>query len=108
METPSLACGTDIPDAFPAGLATLTSLQLSVAAAQLSNNSAEVAFVQNTVYGNITFAPIVAQDVGDLYFHLEAPAENSWVAVGIGSEMKGSLIWVFYRNQTDKGMHKLP
>ncbi|KAF2274316.1 CBD9-like protein [Westerdykella ornata] len=60
-------------------------------------------FVHATQYGNITFAATLARD-GDLFFHLEAPAANSWAAVGIGEGMKGSLIWVFYRNDEGNGV----
>ncbi|KAF2786223.1 iron reductase domain protein, partial [Melanomma pulvis-pyrius CBS 109.77] len=48
------------------------------------------------------------KDVGDLYFHLEAPAENSWVAVGTGSQMKGSLMLVVYRSEDEKGITLSP
>ena len=60
-------------------------------------------FVQTTDAGNISFAVAAVQDVGDLYFHVEAPASASWVAFGIGSDMKGSLMWVMYRNSNGTG-----
>jgi hypothetical protein len=59
------------------------------------------------VYGNITFAATAVKENGDLYFHIEAPAENSWVAVGTGSGMKGSLMWVVYRSEDERGMLSL-
>lgn len=67
------------------------------------SNSSLSAFVYNTVYGNITFAVTAVEDAGDLYFHLEAPADNSWVAVGTGSEMAGSVMWIVYRSGDEKG-----
>lgn len=66
-------------------------------------------FVHSTdgEYGNITFAATLARD-GDMFFHLEAPAANSWAAVGVGERMKGSLMWVFYRNDEGKGTFIFP
>ena len=61
-----------------------------------------------TVYGNITFAVTTVQDVGDMYFHIEGPAENSWVGFGVGSQMDASLIWVVYRSGDGKGIYFLP
>jgi hypothetical protein len=63
--------------------------------------------VHNIVYGNFTFAVTTVKENGDLYIHIEAPAENSWVAVGTGSEMKGSLMWVVYRSEDEKGTLRL-
>lgn len=67
------------------------------------SKNASSAFVHSTVYGNITFAVSTVTQTGDLYFHLEAPADNSWVAVGSGKEMKGSLMWVVYKSEDEKG-----
>jgi len=66
------------------------------------SNSSHSAFVYATVYGNVTFALTAVKDVGDLYFHIEAPAKNSWIAVGTGSQMKGSTMWVAYRGDDEK------
>jgi hypothetical protein len=63
--------------------------------------------VYETVYGNITFAVTTVQDVGDMYFHIEGPAENSWVGFGVGSQMDASLIWVVYRSGNGKGKYFL-
>ncbi|KAF2006451.1 iron reductase domain protein, partial [Amniculicola lignicola CBS 123094] len=62
------------------------------------------AFVLPTTYGNIAFATTAVRDVGDLYIHVEAPAVNSWFAFGTGLGMKGSLMWVFYRDEREKGI----
>lgn len=68
-----------------------------------NGTTAHSAFVQETVYGNVTFAVTAVRDVGDLYMHLEAPAKNSWVAFGIGSAMRNSLILVVHRSEDEKG-----
>ncbi|KAF2748277.1 iron reductase domain protein, partial [Sporormia fimetaria CBS 119925] len=61
-------------------------------------------FLYPTEYGNVTFVPTLARDTGDLIFHFEAPAVNSWAAVGVGAEMRGSLIFTFYRNLKGSGV----
>ncbi|KAK7187970.1 hypothetical protein DPSP01_003144 [Paraphaeosphaeria sporulosa] len=61
-------------------------------------------FVHDTGSGSVVFAVAAVKDVGDLYFHLEAPAEYSWVAVGSGEEMDGSLMWVAYRSENGTGV----
>lgn len=40
----------------------------------------------------------------DIYFHLSGPAAYSWVAVGTGSEMKDSLMFIAYLNSTGNGV----
>ncbi|KAF2111016.1 hypothetical protein BDV96DRAFT_603605 [Lophiotrema nucula] len=81
---------------------------LSLLSSRAEPNSSHSAFVYNTAYGNITFAVTAVKDVGDLYFHLEAPAQNSWVAVGTGGGMKGSLMFVVYRSLDEKGVTLSP
>ncbi|KAF2186466.1 iron reductase domain protein [Zopfia rhizophila CBS 207.26] len=68
------------------------------------SESTHSAFVYDTTYGNLTFAFTAVQDVGDLYFHLEAPADASWIAIGTGSRMANSLMLVFYRTRDEKGV----
>jgi hypothetical protein len=48
---------------------------------------------------NFTFSVNVANDSDDLYFRLEGPIGNSWIAVGAGDQMTGSLIFVVYAAQ---------
>ncbi|KAF2662027.1 iron reductase domain protein [Lophiostoma macrostomum CBS 122681] len=69
-----------------------------------ANASSTSVFVYNTVYGNITLAVTTVQDVGDMYLHIEGPAENSWVGFGIGTQMDASLMWVVYRSADGKGV----
>lgn len=92
----------------PAVLTTLTFLYNFVEAVQLPKNTSHVAFAQDRGYGPITFAATLIRDVGDLYFHFETPAENSWGAIGIGSEMKNSLMWIFYRSKNNTGKSLTP
>ncbi|KAF2247367.1 iron reductase domain protein [Trematosphaeria pertusa] len=107
--------------ALPLVWATLTTLLLRTTTASSSpsiaalaqrddddSKNASSAFVHSTVYGNITFAVSTVTQTGDLYFHLEAPADNSWVAVGSGKEMKGSLMWVVYKSEDEKGITLSP
>lgn len=47
------------------------------------------------------FALNIDQEKSDLYLHMSAPDGNDWMAVGIGSQMKDSLIFVAY--PADKG-----
>ncbi|KAH0548563.1 hypothetical protein GP486_007893 [Trichoglossum hirsutum] len=48
---------------------------------------------------NFTFSVNVANESNDLYFRLEGPIGNSWLAVGAGDQMAGSLIFVVYAAQ---------
>ncbi|KAG4435577.1 hypothetical protein IFR05_008923 [Cadophora sp. M221] len=43
-----------------------------------------------------TGSSISSTSAGPLYFHLEAPTSYQWVALGIGSQMAGSTIFVMY------------
>ncbi len=48
---------------------------------------------------NLTFAVNLPADNQDMYFHLSAPLRSTWIAVGAGPSMVGSLIFVAYRGQ---------
>lgn len=54
------------------------------------------------------FAVNVASGSNDLYFHLSAPAAYSWIAVGTGSEMSDSLMFIAYANSTGNGQYHQP
>ncbi|KAF2258957.1 CBD9-like protein [Lojkania enalia] len=69
-----------------------------------TENSTIAAFVYATDSGNVTFAVTTVKDVGDLYFHLEGPADYSWISVGTGEEMDGSLMWIIYRSRDGNGV----
>ena len=58
-------------------------------------------FVLNGSNGdsNFSFSINVANDSDDLYFRLEGPIGNSWIAVGAGDSMAGSLMFVVYAAQ---------
>ncbi|KAF2737666.1 CBD9-like protein [Polyplosphaeria fusca] len=77
-------------------------------AARDHSNATFSSFVQNTPNGNITFAVTAVKSTGDLYFYIEAPAQNSWVAIGTGSEMEGALMIVAYRSANSKGITLSP
>ncbi|MCJ1290479.1 hypothetical protein MMC34_002017 [Xylographa carneopallida] len=44
----------------------------------------------------LTFALNIAPDSNDFYFHLSGPATNSWIAIGTGTEMEGSQMFLVY------------
>ncbi|MCJ1283405.1 hypothetical protein MMC26_002733 [Xylographa opegraphella] len=44
----------------------------------------------------LTFALNIAPDSNDFYFHLSGPASNSWIAIGTGTEMEGSQMFLVY------------
>ncbi|EED18567.1 conserved hypothetical protein [Talaromyces stipitatus ATCC 10500] len=58
--------------------------------------------------GNYVFALNVPSNSGDIYFHLSGPAAYSWVAVGTGSKMKDSLMFIAYLNSTGNGVTLSP
>jgi hypothetical protein len=53
---------------------------------------------------NLTFSINVDKNSNDIYFRLVANADNSWVAVGAGSEMKDTLMFVAYQAKDSKGV----
>jgi hypothetical protein len=46
---------------------------------------------------NFTFT-LTANANGDLWFRLAGPSHWSWIAVGTGNEMTGSLMFIVYPN----------
>jgi hypothetical protein len=61
-------------------------------------------FVYNTGFlgSNFTFAINLANTSQDLFFHLNGPSQFSWIAVGTGSEMKNSLMFIAYPSSDGK------
>lgn len=53
---------------------------------------------------SITFALNAESSTGDLYFHLETPRDNSWVGVGIGSQMSDALFLIAYASHNGTGV----
>ncbi|MCJ1377650.1 hypothetical protein MMC17_000746 [Xylographa soralifera] len=53
-------------------------------------------FVLNDSSTPLTFALNIAQTSNDFYFHLSGPATNSWIAIGTGTEMQGSQMFLVY------------
>lgn len=53
---------------------------------------------------DFVFALSASPDTGDLYFHMSAPAGNSWMAVGFGTQMANALIIVAYPNSAGTGI----
>lgn len=66
-------------------------------------SSSNSTFVHNIGSGSLAFAAVTAKDAGDFFFHFEAPAEYSWVAIGTGDKMDGSLMWIAYRSGNGTG-----
>lgn len=52
---------------------------------------------------NYTFGINIPSNSQDLYFHLSGPARYSWIAVGTGSVMKDSLMFVMYSDAHGTG-----
>nr|POE62944.1 hypothetical protein CFP56_03847 [Quercus suber] len=65
-----------------------------------STNSSSSVFVytspDTTTNAQFVFALSASPSTGDLYFHMSAPAGNSWMAVGFGTQMADSLMFVVY------------
>ncbi|EMC99846.1 hypothetical protein BAUCODRAFT_30260 [Baudoinia panamericana UAMH 10762] len=57
---------------------------------------------------SFTFAINIDQSKKDVYFHLSAPAGNSWVGVGFGNQMKGALMLVAYASENGTGVTVSP
>lgn len=52
---------------------------------------------------NYTFALNLPTNSEDVYFRLSGPADYSWVAVGTGSKMKDSMMFLIYANAAGTG-----
>lgn len=52
---------------------------------------------------NYVFALNIPKNSEDIYFHLSGPDAYSWIAVGTGSEMRDSLMFIAYLNSTGNG-----
>jgi hypothetical protein len=48
------------------------------------------------------FSINVANDSNDTYFHFESPFQDLWVAVGVGAEMKGALMFIMYPSKDNQ------
>lgn len=44
-----------------------------------------------------------ATDNGSLAFHMSGPSKHSWIAVGTGTEMQDSMMFVLYSDGTEHG-----
>lgn len=60
-------------------------------------------YVHKAGSGYLVFAVAAAKDDGRFFFHLEAPAEYSWMAIGTGDKMDGSIMMVAYRSSNETG-----
>jgi hypothetical protein len=80
--------------------------QVAVQAFAAANTSEASTFVfrSSSTDQTFVFALNAVKATGDLYFHLEAPAGQAWAAVGIGSEMKDSLIFAAYASDNGTGV----
>jgi hypothetical protein len=76
---------------------------IALAAAESTNDTSPS---DTFVYAdkNFTFT-ITANTNGDIWFSMAAPATYGWFAVGTGSRMAGSLMFVAYGDGTPTGMH---
>ncbi|QIW98894.1 hypothetical protein AMS68_004412 [Peltaster fructicola] len=46
----------------------------------------------------------IVKSTGDIYFHFDAPASGSWVGVGFGDKMQGTLMILAYPSQNTTGI----
>ncbi|MCJ1237523.1 hypothetical protein MMC14_005509 [Varicellaria rhodocarpa] len=76
-----------------------------------ANDTSSSVFVPASVNGpssQFAFALNVDDDSNDLYFRLSGPSHNSWVAVGPGSAMAGSMLFVVYTSSNGKNITLSP
>ncbi|KAJ5587478.1 uncharacterized protein N7459_003243 [Penicillium hispanicum] len=69
-----------------------------VSADSSSPNGASIFNLPVKQNSNYTFALNIPDDSAQLYLHLSGPTDYSWLAVGTGSEMKNSLMFIVYAN----------
>lgn len=83
---------------------------LSVVTLTVAQTSPSSVFVYNGGFtgSNFTFAINLASDSQDLFFHLNGPSKFSWIAVGTGSEMKNSLMFIAYTSGDGKNVTLSP
>lgn len=74
-------------------------LAISISAAASSAST----FVYNTTRDSVVFAVIPVKNNGDVYLHMEGPADYGWLAFGTGDKMDGSRMWVIYRDSSGSG-----
>lgn len=87
-------------------LSTLILSLLSLTFAQYSNSS--VFIFDGDKNTQFVFALQADKYAGDLFFHLSAPSGNEWVAVGIGNQMAGSLMFIAYPDGNGDGITLSP
>lgn len=84
-------------------LLSLLSLLALTTAQSSSTNSNSSVFVYNGAQNTeFVFALNADEKTGDLFFHIESPIGNAWAGVGIGSEMKGALMFIAYPAEDGK------
>jgi len=85
-------------------------LSFTTEAANSSSSTSASVFVYNNIQNDqqLVFALNAEQDTGDLYIHMSCPGGNSWMGVGIGSQMKDALIFVAYTSKNGSGVTLSP
>jgi hypothetical protein len=81
-------------------------LLLSLAAGT-ANAASSSTFTYEQGFANLTLTLTAAADTGDLAFRLAAPAQYDWVAIGIGAQMKGALMFIAYATKNGSGKQHL-
>jgi len=91
-------------------LAVFVSSLLSITALTVAQTSPSSVFVYDGGFtgSNFTFAINLASDSQDLFFRLNGPSKFSWIAVGAGSEMKNSLMFIAYTSSDGKNVTLSP
>lgn len=93
-----------MPTPFRAFVLSSTLLLSTLTLAQSSNNASAVFVYNGSDDTEFIFALNADKSTGDLYFHLSSPAGNTWVGVGIGSEMKDALMFIAYPSDNEQGV----
>jgi hypothetical protein len=75
-------------------------LLLAAGTANAANSST---FIYTQSGANVTLTLTAAADTGDLAFRVAAPAQYDWVAIGIGAQMKGALMFIAYATKNGSG-----
>ncbi|KAK5108156.1 hypothetical protein LTR62_008752 [Meristemomyces frigidus] len=94
-------------------VAALSLFGLAAQAADSSNSTPAAVFTYispNSQYNDTTFvfALNVDKETSDVYIHMSAPSGNDWMGVGIGAQMKNSLMFVAYASVNGTGMTLSP
>lgn len=82
-------------------------MSLAAGTANAANSSTFIYKESDQGIANVTVTLTAAADTGDLAFRVAAPAQYDWVAIGIGAQMKGALMFIAYATKNGSGKRHL-